>query len=199
MRKDHVDAHYVNALLQHVKKLCVQLRDHISYISADDKAIFPVGEPDLPVSTGVRGHSRSLMPTNNAYVKALDHDFHIHGIVPSVALFVSIPESANGSFYQGKAFVICRDKVTQPSSPQRHVAELSLIVTRNFSSDGVRSDKPILMPVTDGGPNHRLTYASVKVALLSAVRTCPYQSWTNLAEKNNVYIEFGTAEHFSLL
>ena len=50
------------------------------------------------------------------------------------------------------------------------------------------------MLVTDGGPDHRLTYASVKVALLSlfmsldldmliAVRTCPYQSWTNLAER----------------
>ena len=64
----------------------------------------------------------------------------------------------------------------------------------NFSSDGVRSDKPILMLVTDGGPDHRLTYASIKVALLSlftsldldmliAVRTCPYQSWTNLADR----------------
>ena len=37
----------------------------------------------------------------------------------------------------------------------------------NFSSDGVKSDKPILMLVTDSGPDHRLTYASVKVALLS--------------------------------
>ena len=88
----------------------------------------------------------------------------------------------------------CKDKITQPSSPQRHAAELSLIVTMDFSSDGVRSDEPILMLVTDGGPDHRLTYASVKVALLSlftsldldmlvAVRTCPYQSWTNLAER----------------
>ena len=194
MRKDHVDANYVNALLQYVKKFCVQLRDHVMYISADDKAIIPVGEPGLPVATGVRGHNRSLVPASNACVQALDHDFHIHGIVPSVALFVSIPESTNDSFYQGETFVTYKDKVTQPSSPQRHAAELTSIVTMNFSSDKVRSDKPILVLVTDGGPDHRLTYASVKVALLSlfmsldldmiiAVRTCPYQSWTNLAER----------------
>ena len=47
MRKDHVDAHYVNALLQYVNKFCVQLRDHVMYISADNKAIIPVGEPGL--------------------------------------------------------------------------------------------------------------------------------------------------------
>lgn len=72
------------------------------YISADDKARIPVGEPGLPVVTGVRDHNRSLVPARNVCAQALDHDFHIHGIVPSVALFVSIPESANGSFYQGK-------------------------------------------------------------------------------------------------
>ena len=68
------------------------------------------------------------------------------------------------SFYQGETFVTCKDKVTQPSSPQRHAAELTSIVTMNFSSDCVRSDKPILVLVTDGGPDHRLMYASVKVA-----------------------------------
>ena len=49
------------------------------------------------------------------------------------------------------------------------------------------------MIVTDGGPDHRLTYVSVKFSYLAlflyvnldmlvAVRTCPYQSWSNLAE-----------------
>ena len=57
MRKFHPDAYYVNALLQYVKAFCVNLRDFTLYISADDKAIIPVGDPDLPVSTGVRGHN----------------------------------------------------------------------------------------------------------------------------------------------
>ena len=77
--------------------------------------------------------------------------------------------------------------MTQPSSALRHVTELASIVT----DYGV---KPILVLVTDGGPDHHLTYTSVKVALLAlfialnvdmlvAIRTCPYQSWTNLAER----------------
>jgi len=48
--------------------------------------------------------------------------------------------------------------------------------------------------VTDGGPDHRLTFVSVKFSYLAlflylnldmlvAVRTCPYQSWSNLAER----------------
>lgn len=48
--------------------------------------------------------------------------------------------------------------------------------------------------VGGGGPDHRLNYLSVLVALiclfkafdldfLVCVRTCPYQSWQNLAER----------------
>ena len=34
------DAHYVNALLQYVNKFCVQLRDHVMYISADNVNLY---------------------------------------------------------------------------------------------------------------------------------------------------------------
>ena len=48
--------------------------------------------------------------------------------------------------------------------------------------------------VSDGGPDHCLTYLSVKAAMIAlfksldldmliAIRTCPYQSWSNLAER----------------
>ena len=50
------------------------------------------------------------------------------------------------------------------------------------------------MIVSDGGPDHRVTFGSVQVAfitlfraldldMLICVRTCPYQSWTNVAER----------------
>ena len=134
------------------------------------------------------------MPESGSTVEALDHDFHVHGIVPSVALLASILEDIHGSFYRGKVVVTCKDKVTQPSSALRHATELTLIVTTNCSTDGLSSDKPVLVLVTDGGPDHRLTFASVKIALLLlfisldldmlvAVRTCPYQSWANLGER----------------
>ena len=51
--------------------------------SVDDKCIVPVGEPGTPISTSVRSHNRSLSLTTSG-LAALDHDFHIQGIVPSV-------------------------------------------------------------------------------------------------------------------
>ena len=52
----------------------------------------------------------------------------------------------------------------------------------------------MLLPCTDGGPDHRVTYGSVQVSLicafiqfdldvLIAVRTAPGNSWTNLTER----------------
>ena len=54
--------------------------------------------------------------------------------------------------------------------------------------------KLILITISDAGPDHRITFPSVKLSLialfraldldmLKSVHTCPYQSWTNLAER----------------
>ena len=37
---------------------------------------------------------------------ALDHDFHVNDIVPSVSFVVNIPKSSQDSFYLGKAYVL---------------------------------------------------------------------------------------------
>ena len=105
---------------------------------------------------------------------------------------MEIPGSSDESFYRGKAFVYY--KVTQPSSAIRHSAELTSIIQTNFSQDGHSADKSVFIIVSDGGPDHRVTYLSVKVAMISlfraldldmlvCVRTCPYQSWQNIAER----------------
>ena len=55
-------------------------------------------------------------------------------------------------------------------------------------------DRPVLIIFTDGGPDHRPTFESVKVSLLAlfvqldldmlvALRTAPNNSWMNLAER----------------
>ena len=46
--KSHPDSHYVSALLQYARHCVVCFREYASYISVDDKAIVPVGEPDCP-------------------------------------------------------------------------------------------------------------------------------------------------------
>ena len=101
MRKSHPDSKYVVVTLQYVKNFAVKYKNHALLLSVDDKAIVPVGEPDNPISTGVRGHHRSLTFTSSSgpTLSALDHDFHLLGIVPSVALAINIPESFHDSFF----------------------------------------------------------------------------------------------------
>lgn len=61
---------------------------------------------------------------------------------------MNIPESITGSFYTGRVFVGLKENASQPSSPIRHMAELSNILT------GMPEQKPILLLYTDGGPDH---------------------------------------------
>ena len=67
----------------------------------------------------------------------------------------------------------------EPSSPLRHSAELANAITT------VVEAKPVLFIYSDGGPDHRVNYISVKIALIAlfrkldldylcAVRTAPY-------------------------
>ena len=85
LRRSHPDSRYVSVILKYIKEFSVRFRHLVMYTSVDDKAIIPVGEPGLPISTGVRGHNRSILPLQASQgPMALDHDFHVHGVVPSV-------------------------------------------------------------------------------------------------------------------
>ena len=79
--------------------------------------------------------------------------------------------------------------MTQPSSAFRHTTELTELIQINYPSV-----KPVMVLVSDGGPDHRVTFKSVQVAnlcmfmaldldMLVCVRTFPYQSWQNIAER----------------
>ena len=122
----------MSAILQYTKAFTVEFSSYCQYISVDDKAIIPVGEPDGPVATGVRGHNGSLVSVDSPQLLALDHDFHAYGLVPSVAFFVTTPEQSCDSFFDGQAFVTLKDKVTQPSSALRHATELTELIQINY-------------------------------------------------------------------
>jgi len=194
LRKEHPDQHYVSALLKYAKCFAIKYQLKLLMLSVDDKCIVPVGEPNCPVSTGVRGHNHSLVPLEGPQLQALDHDFHLHGVVPSVTFVVDLPDDVSGSFFRGHAFVTNKDKITQPSNALRHATEITNLLRTHFSEDGRTCAMPLLLIVSDGGPDHRVTFGSVKVSsltlfcaleldMLICVRTCPYQSWQNVAER----------------
>ena len=161
LHKEHIDSHYVSALLKYVRSFAVLFHDCCHLISVDDKAVIPVGDPNCPVSTGVRGHNRSLVALDGPQLVALDHDFHVHGIVPSVAFVVNIPEMPTDSFFDGQTFVTNKNKVTQPSSALRHACEITDLIRTHYSINSTTSDKPVMLMVSDGGPDHRVTFGSV--------------------------------------
>ena len=144
--KEHPDARYVGNILKYVKEFAVLHKPLICMLSVDDKVIVPVGEPDAPVSTGVRGHNKSLVIASGPKNLALNHDFHVFGLVPSVAFVVDIPSSAKESIFQGKPYVTLKDKV-------------KMIIEKEASG------KSILITISDGGPDHRVTFSFVKLAL----------------------------------
>ena len=103
-------------------------------------------------------------------------------------MLCEIPDDINTSIYRGDVRVCLKGAVFQASSQFRHVAELSQILKRRGEVP------PIIFLHTDEGPDHRLTYYSVKCTLiclfierdldfLVAARTPPGHSWTNPVER----------------
>lgn len=191
LHASHEDKRYAAYQFSLLKEMAVKWRDHSRMICLDDKAIVPVGEPNNPISTGVRPHNRSLA-LHGASLSALDHDFHVCGIVPSVLFHVKIPPDSRDSFYDGEVHVTLKDKIFQPSSAIRHATE-SISILRGISSD-INLDVPLLFVYTDGGPDHRTTFWSVQLSsiltfialdldMLVTARTAPMASYQNPAER----------------
>lgn len=185
-RKSHEDCHYASALFRYEKMFAIKYREHVDFICMDDKHTCKVGEPGYPVAAVERG--KQVIVGKDKIMAVGDHDFTKISITPSVTFCVDIPEDIEGSFYRGKVFVGLKGNCFEASSPLRHITELIQILEREGRN------KEILCLYTDGGPDHRCTYYSVKLALLClflkgdkdmliAVRTPPYNSWKDPAER----------------
>ena len=79
----------------------------------------------------------------------------------SFHLLFDIPEELAGSWYTGEVHVLFSDSTFKPSSPARPFHKLAQILLERAL------DHPVLFLYSDGGPDHWLTCASVKLALIS--------------------------------
>ena len=75
----------------------------VPWICINVWAIVPVGEPERPVSTNVWARGGALVP-GDKILGALDHDFHICGLIPSIVLKSDVPDNVNDSFYKTTVF-----------------------------------------------------------------------------------------------
>jgi len=152
-----------------------------------------VGEPGHPVAAIERG--KQVLVRRDELFEVADHDFTKFSLIPSVILDVNIPEEVSDSWYSGQVYIGLKEGVFEPSSPQRHMTELKSCLSATVN-------KPVLFVYTDGGPDHRLTYLSVKLSLISifleldldflcACRTAPSHSWRNPAERVMSIVNLG--------
>ena len=142
------------------------------------------------ISSGVRG-KKSIVPTTTT-LGSLDHNVNQKGrIIPTVTLICDVPVHISGSFYRGNVHVTLKESVFQPSCSYRFGFELiQLLRSEGFDSDVTKH----LYMVTDGGPEHRVCFDSVKIPQimlfkelglesLVAIRTAPGHSYTNIVER----------------
>ena len=146
-------------------------------------------ENRVPVAAVERG--KSVLVAKDMSFSVADHDFTKVKVIPSVSLLCDMPEDIGGSFYSGNVTVCLKEAAFSPSSPLRHATEL-LQTLREKKVNSVL--KPVLLLYTDGGPDHRVNFISVQLALiclflhlqldyLVAARTAPMQSYRNPVER----------------
>ena len=89
------------------------------------------------------------------------HNFTKFSLIPSVSLVVDIPETVSDSWYDGQVLIGLKEGTSEPSSPLRHVTELLTALKERHLLDA----KHGLFLYSDGGPEYRLTYLSVKLTV----------------------------------
>ena len=183
-RHQHIDMHYASALFRYLKEFCIKYRDDATMVCMDDKHSMKIGEPGYPVAAVERG--KQVIVAKGTKLAVGDHDFTKMLLTPSVILKVEIPPKIEESFYKGQVFVGLKDHTFEPSSSLRHLTELHSILKEDSN--------PLLALYTDGGPDHRTNFISVQLSIISlflkedrdmvvAVRTPPYNSWKDPAER----------------
>ena len=92
--------HYASAIYRYEKEFAIRFREHLSFLSLDDKHTIKIGEPGCPVAAVERG--KSVLVAMGKRLEVADHDFTGLSMTPSVSLLGDVPDSIEGSFHHGK-------------------------------------------------------------------------------------------------
>ena len=188
LRAQHPDSHFCAAIFKYMRQRAVELQ-HVHMQMMDDKAKIPVGEPGLPVSTGVRVKP---VPTASAVVlDACDHDVSSKGkLTPTVILSPVIPSQYDEKWCQGQVEIVIHDAILQSSNPFQNAA----LMLRTYRDAEADIAPPYLFKFSDGGSEHRNLYIKVQLSYIAifkllnldmfiAARCAPGQSWINPVER----------------
>ena len=105
------------------KKICI--RQVYRFISCDDKAKIPIGEPNYPISTGSRQRANIVPANSNSNLtQVLDHDFSKASITPSIELDMFTPTKRDSSWWDGSLHFVLHDSVFYPSNGWFHAVNM---------------------------------------------------------------------------
>ena len=98
------------------------------FISCDDKAKIPIGEPNYPISTGCRQRTGNIVPVNlnSNLTQVLDHDFSKASITPSIEVDMMTPKKRDSSWWDGSLHFVLHDSIFFPSSGWFHMVHLTM-------------------------------------------------------------------------
>ena len=178
LRAYHTDAHWCNTLFRDIRELAIQNRGNCVFISCDDKSKIDFDEPGTCyhleyVERRVLLHQTPCLCLLTTMLEG--------NIIPTVDMICDVPESIDDSFYQVVVNIKLKEGVFQLSSTTHSTLELVQTMRENEFDN---FDTPNVYMITDGGPEHRLTFESVKISLimlfnelnidfLVAIRTAP--------------------------
>ena len=107
LRASHIDRHFCVAQFRYMRESAVKNKEMITFICVNHKAKVDYQEPNLAISSGVRG-KKSIVPCTTA-LGSFDHDINSKGsITASVCLEVDIPDELD-TFYMGQVTVLLKD------------------------------------------------------------------------------------------
>ena len=198
IRKFSEDDHYCNALYKYAREIAIRFKDFTAFISTDDKNKIKVGEPDCPIAAVTRG--KKVLVAHGHVVQAADHDFSSITLTPTVVLLNDVPNTVDDSWYRGQPFVYIKITATEPSTALRNAVEIENALIKKHGSKA--NIPPIIILYTDGGPEHRTNFLSVKIAasflflslnpdMLLHLRTAPGHSYRNPPERVNCILNLG--------
>ena len=125
-----------------------------------------MGEPGCPMAALPRG--RRVLVGNNQIFQVADHDFSNLSLIPTVILVNEIGESVDNSWNCGQPNVLVKITAICPSTALRNAREIADVLIKKYGSK--EQDPPVLIVYTDGGPEHRSNFLSVKIALIALQR-----------------------------
>jgi len=118
-------------LFRYQHEFALKFCDYSGFFCLDDKHRIKIEEPGFPIAAAERGRRVLVSMTKSFQVG--DHDFTKFSVILSVMLVLVISHTISDSWYDGKVYIGVKDAVFQPSSPLRHMCELSSVINRSSS------------------------------------------------------------------